>query len=149
MQIKKTLFNKSTLHESTKYITDTYILFNKVNPNDLKFPVFTEKEKITKYTDEQIETMIPENKNGLTNIDNIIEYENPIYHHSNHKDSRLVEFPVLNLNLNLKYYDFIKELFYNKISIDVFINKSLALSPVYIFFRGTNKIMAIFMPMSD
>ena len=26
-------------------ITNTFILFNKVNPNDLKLPVFTEKEK--------------------------------------------------------------------------------------------------------
>ena len=73
MQIKKTLFNKSTLYESKNYITDTFILFNKVNPNDLKFPVFTEKEKITKYTDEQIETIIPKNKNGLTNINYIIK----------------------------------------------------------------------------
>ena len=146
MQIKKTLFNKSTLYESTNYLTDTFILFNKVNPNDLKFPVF--KEKIKKYTDKQMGTIIPKTKEGLTNINNIIRSEYPLYQYSNYSNAKAVKLEGINCKLNLKYYDFIKDVFHSKINIDVFINKGITLSPVYIFYRGTNKIMAIFMPMS-
>ena len=147
MKIKKTLFNKSTLYESKNYITDTFILFNKVNPNDLKFPVFT--EKITKYTDKQMGTIIPKTKEGLTNINNIIRSEYPLYQYSNYSNAKAVKLEGINCKLNLKYYDFIKEMLSNHISIDIYIDKKLALSPVYIFFKKTNVIMSIFMPMSD
>ena len=151
MEIKKTLFNKSTLYESKNYITDTFILFNKVNPNDLKLPVFTEKEKekIIKYTDKQMGTIIPKTKKGLTNINNIIISEYPLYQYSNYSNAKAVKLESINCKLNLKYYDFIKEMLSNHISIDIYIDKKLALSPVYIFFKKTNVIMAIFMPMSD
>ena len=142
MKIKKALFNKSSLLESENYFSDKYILFNKINPH-FEIPSFN--ERITKHDEKDFEKLIPE-KGTLKNIDNTVEYENPTYYHSQYNSHKKIKLTEINCKLNLKYYEFLKDVQYSKLPVEIFIDEKLENSPVYVFYNGTNNIMAIFMP---